>query len=801
MQPGKARTPISDVVSLLNTNIERFLVEWLPGGVISNSEYIVRNPTRKDKTAGSFSINMKKGSWADFASGDSGGDLVSLYAYINGKNNGQAADELAERYMNGKTPVLPPPPFKPAKKDEPDIISPIPDDAPPIPKKFDDISFQDDSGEWIKRKVDHRYVYRDAKGRVLGYVDRADKNAEYPHKETRPLSLTRKNGKYEWARKALPKPRPLYGLDKLAANPDARVLVVEGEKCADAGNMALGSKNWVVVCAPGGSNVAASTDFKPLRGRDVVLWPDNDRQLDKNGNVLPRTEQPSYRLMSAIVQDIQAGRIMQIPEDYPDKWDIADALSLTSERQITDIESFIEDCLPRKLEPCVAAAANDNAPVESTPISDEPIFPDIGSNGPKLTELNVEALLNKFNIKMRYNLISKEIDCDVPGKSFSNDNYANAVNVYIRSLAAVHGLPQTNIDAFIDAVAFKNEWNPVSDWISSAPWDGNVRVGELVDTIQAADGYPESLKSTLIVRWLISAVAAAYDDDFRNRGVLVLQGAQGIGKTTWLRTITHNKAWFGEGQVLDPADKDNVTEAISKWIVELGELEGTMKYDMPRLKAFLTRTYDEIRRPFARKASKYSRRTVFAGTVNSMLFLADETGNDRFWCIPCAKITQPKDIDMQQLWAEVKYYYENGEQWWLTADENKLLIAQNKDFESSEPIDEMIDSTFDWTAAQSSWTYRTTTQLLIECGIREPKKSQTTKAGIYIKSRTGQAPKVLSGNVRTYLFPPKKETARMFWLPQNQYEPRGDMAEEAEYERHLRELRESEQSSYIKTKH
>ncbi len=72
------------------------VVRWLPDGRLRGQEYIARNPRRADRQAGSFSINIRTGKWADFASGNSGGDVISLAAYLFGKSQSQAAHELAK---------------------------------------------------------------------------------------------------------------------------------------------------------------------------------------------------------------------------------------------------------------------------------------------------------------------------------------------------------------------------------------------------------------------------------------------------------------------------------------------------------------------------------------------------------------------------------------------------------------------------------------------------------------------------------------------------------------------------------
>lgn len=76
------------------THLPSLLQVWLPGGKVQGREYIARNPRRDDRRPGSFSINTSTGKWCDFASGDRGGDVVSLYAYLHGIGQGAAAREL-----------------------------------------------------------------------------------------------------------------------------------------------------------------------------------------------------------------------------------------------------------------------------------------------------------------------------------------------------------------------------------------------------------------------------------------------------------------------------------------------------------------------------------------------------------------------------------------------------------------------------------------------------------------------------------------------------------------------------------
>lgn len=80
----------SRLASILLLSARSTVQSWIPGGRLIGNEYCVKNPTRDDKKAGSFYINVNNGKWIDFATGDKGGDLISLYAYINNVSNFEA---------------------------------------------------------------------------------------------------------------------------------------------------------------------------------------------------------------------------------------------------------------------------------------------------------------------------------------------------------------------------------------------------------------------------------------------------------------------------------------------------------------------------------------------------------------------------------------------------------------------------------------------------------------------------------------------------------------------------------------
>lgn len=386
---------------------------------------------------------------------------------------------------------------------------------------------------------------------------------------------------------------------------------------------------------------------------------------------------------------------------------------------------------------------------------------------PKGTIANLEALLAYAGISVKYDEIKKEGIIGVPGREYCGDDVKNATLGHILSLCAQWGFPSSNVDPFLSEVAARNVVNPVREWILSEPWDGIHRIGNVYDSVVEERGFPRAFKELLMRKWLVSAAAAAFHPrGFHYRGVLVLIGGQGIGKTTWFRNLAGRDEFFNEGIGLDPNDKDSLKRAISFWITELGELEGTFKRsDMSALKNFLTRSTDVLRMPWGRRMSEFQRRTVFGATVNQREILIDDTGNSRWWCIPVERMDMIDRRDMQQIWAEVyeDYYMRGTEdplgQWWLTKDEEAELARQNWQFEAPNPIEDLLTEGLNWELDRGFWREMTATDALIQAGfVGVPRPGDAMRAARVLRKLTGTTSK-RSGHDRSrmWLLPPKKE--------------------------------------------
>ncbi len=275
---------------------EELLPSWLPGGRFQGREYVC-----SDLAGGvgdSLSVNTEFGAWSDFATGDKGTDLVSLFAAVNRLGQGAAARELARQLgMNGGAAR----PLQGRKADDWLPILPVPDNAPE--PDFHHNRLGNPVTTW---------TYSDQQGHVLGYVARFE-TAE--GKQVLPLTYCAQGHRAAWRWKSFPGPRPLYGLDRLAAaEPDAPILLVEGEKTADAAQRIF--PEAVALTWPGGSKAVGKADFSPLAGRNMVM-------------VCPDADRPGFEAALAVATLMKQTVAVEViflsqPEGTPVGWDLAD---------------------------------------------------------------------------------------------------------------------------------------------------------------------------------------------------------------------------------------------------------------------------------------------------------------------------------------------------------------------------------------------------------------------------------------------------------------------------------------------
>jgi putative DNA primase/helicase len=358
------------------------------------------------------------------------------------------------------------------------------------------------------------------------------------------------------------------------------------------------------------------------------------------------------------------------------------------------------------------------------------------------TKGNVQGVMILNGIKCAYNVIKKRMEILVPDSKFIQDMQGESALIEIEDRCIQMNIPHTKVRDYLKLLAV--EYNPVMDWMESRPWDGQSRLQAFLDSITSAD---KSLKEMLMKKWLISCVAAACEPNGVSlEGILVFQGAQGLGKTLWFKRLAdYDEGWLLEGATLNPSDKDSVKQAVSHWLVELGELQSTFKRsDMDQLKAFVTKRVDELRLPYDRAFTTYQRRTAFYASVNEREFLIDTTGNRRFWVIPVTGIDVNHGVDMQQLWAEVKetMYREGQQNWFLSPDERAQLQESNEFYRTQSSVEDLILEHVDFDSDNTKPVQMT--KLLRDLGVNNPRMADFKDAARILSER-GKEPRRSSG--------------------------------------------------------
>ncbi len=261
------------------------------------SEHVGICPFHED-TKASLKVNEKKKLYSCFACG-AAGDTIDFLTRM-----GRTFHEACQEINGGYLPESTTPEQRQAKPAAPapnswKHVNPAPNEA----TEFRHYRHGNASKSW---------AYRDKDGNVIGYVCRFD--LQDGSKEVLPYVFATDGNRSEWRWMGFEKPRPLYNLDKLIQNPNATIVVCEGEKTADAIQSQVEPAKTVSVTWIGGANGIDNADFEPLLGRKIIFWPDND--------------QPGHKAMQEINKKIEphcaTRKWVNVPEDLPKKWDAAD---------------------------------------------------------------------------------------------------------------------------------------------------------------------------------------------------------------------------------------------------------------------------------------------------------------------------------------------------------------------------------------------------------------------------------------------------------------------------------------------
>lgn len=741
------------LAAALLQQVDALMLRWLPNGVERNGRWYVGD---FDGSPGeSANVNLATGQWIDNAAPDTdcGGDLTSLYARIRGLNNGQAARDLIRDI--GWAPVQTPvrgaaPPassiaaqagLTPAVAAErAEVVAkrrtvwravvPVPPNAPAPDFKW---GYRDKKSDvWFKLDAVRSWAY-EFEGQRFGHVARFERISSSGEivKDTLPrtwcVDESDGRGTMQWRWKQWEVPRPLYvPATLLSGDPgNVPVVIVEGEKCAEAGFRLIGHE-FDFVCWPGGCKAWAMAHWGWLMGRTVYLWPDCDakrKALTKAEReagadpmakpLLPEHQQPGMQAMvnigSMLVADhgctVHLCRI-PAPGDVADGWDIADAID--SGWDAVRVRDFIraagvfvppDDAARAKAAPIstpsTAGAATDE---EATAWRSKLIK----SGGGAITKDRENLVLALDGMRMpdgRVVLGVPEAQGLIAFNEFTNDviktrdtPWGTAAGVWDEVdelemgnwLTREHWLPSMprgTLEEAVAMVAKRHRYHPVRDEFNclQGTWDGTKRLGTWVrrscleeDEWDGADPLQQYLAR--VGTWLMMAVCArVLTPGCKFDYMVIFEGAQGVGKSTLARLLG-GEFFADTGLVL--GDKDSYQNLQGILVYEWGELDSLNKSEVTKVKQFISSMKDRFRASFDRRAKDYPRQCVFIGTTNEDHYLVDPTGNRRMWPV---RVTRQIDTEWfrenrAQLFAEALHYLAAGERFHPTPREQRDLF-------------------------------------------------------------------------------------------------------------------------------
>lgn len=242
------------------------------------------------------------------------------------------------------------------------------------------------------------------------------------------------------------------------------------------------------------------------------------------------------------------------------------------------------------------------------------------------------------------------------------------------------------------AVAAERIFHPIKDYFETlAPWDGVERVDRLlIDYLGAEDN---SYSRAIIRKTLCAAVARIYEPGIKFDHILVLNGPQGIGKSTFFAKL--GGRWFSDSLTIsDMRDKAAAEKLQGYWILELGELAGIKKVDVETVKSFISRNDDKYRASYGFNVESHPRQCIIVGSTNCESgFLRDITGNRRFWPVRVGgdSVKKPWQLkDIEQIWAEAIVKYRAGEVLYLTGKEAEMAFKEQSDAMESDEREGLV---------------------------------------------------------------------------------------------------------------
>lgn len=274
----------------------------------------------------------------------------------------------------------------------------------------------------------------------------------------------------------------------------------------------------------------------------------------------------------------------------------------------------------------------------------------------------------------------------------------------------------------LEPAARANPCHTVRDYLTELRWDGKPRCDRwLIDYLGAEDNHYHRRIGAL---WAISAVARIMQPGCQVDYMLILEGAQGAGKTSVVRALANG--WYLPN--LPPiSDKDAMAVLRGNWVVEMGELDALRGTEWSAIKSFLTCREDYFRPAYAKFPVRWKRECVFIGTTNEHQYLHDPSGSRRFWPVACHRVDPAAAArDRDQIWAEALHRFHSGEQWWPEKELESHLAEEQEQRFAFDVWEEVIR---DWLGGRKETTIHEVLRLALSIETAKQGKSEQIRVG------------------------------------------------------------------------
>lgn len=324
---------------------------------------------------------------------------------------------------------------------------------------------------------------------------------------------------------------------------------------------------------------------------------------------------------------------------------------------------------------------------------------DIDRQGRVKDTLTNIALIIKYDPNLQnivYNEFKDTIDVigELPWTQvkpgWNDSDLANA-KVYFERVYGIWS-PTKFKDALLAVVSSDRVYHPIKKYFSRLKWDGKERIDTLLIDYFGASDTPYT--RAVIRKTLVAAVARIFEPGKKFDSILVLNGPQGMGKSTFFAIL--GMEWFSDSlSIADMRDKTAAEKLQGYWILEISEMNGIKKTDVETVKSFVSRQDDKFRQAYGVNVESHPRSCVIVGSTNSESgFLRDVTGNRRFWPVhvPGTGKMHPWEVcDVGQIWAEAIELYNRGEELFLKGKEAEEAYKMQQDAMESDDREGIVE--------------------------------------------------------------------------------------------------------------